>query len=213
MKKFFSTAVATILFVTCDAFAAKFLIHGQRAYSSKPIDVRVGDRREKREIGPGTVAAVYSDGRVIFYSEEHGPVEFSSTDAVFIEPRVVCPLKEYEMFYSTMYYDSAVQTAGAVVYKKLETGFATVKEVFGDCRRGRALIVPAADDAPRMVPMSSLLREVKCPYSGKHVYQTTYGSGLVREVYGDCKTGPVLFRADRNVAVSVVVPANTLVLP
>lgn len=195
-----------------DAFASTLTL-GQRAYSSRPIDVRVGDRREVRALGPGTVVAVFPDGRVVFYSEEHGPAEFTGNEAAFIEPRVVCPLKQYEMFYSTMNYDSPVQIAGTVGYMKRETGFATVKEVFGDCRRGRALIVPAADDAPRMVPVSSLLREVKCPYTGKHVYQSAFGSGLVREVYGDCKTGTVLFKADRNVAVSVAVPASTLVLP
>ncbi len=51
MKKFLSTAFVLIFFATSTTTFASKLIFGQRAYSSKPIDIRVGDHREKRELG------------------------------------------------------------------------------------------------------------------------------------------------------------------
>ena len=164
-------------------------------------------------LGTGKVIAVNGDGSIVFKSDKNVSETFKGYRRYDLKPLAQCGNGKDEAMYSTLKYNDEKGELRSV-------GHVTLKEVFGTCEFGDALISAKDTDAPLKVAYKSLLKKVTCDFQKTKVISRApvstaakapvQGAGMAEEVYGDCKTGIVVFKADRNVGEDVIVPASSI---
>ena len=169
------------------------------------------------QLGPGKIMSVNADGSIVFRSDKKVTETFKGYRRYDLKPLVNCGNGKDEAMYSKQTY---INDRG----ENRPVGHVTLKEVFGTCEFCDALIVAKAKDAPLKVAYRSLLKKVKCDFQKTKVFsneriakaqnnsgaQPTVGAGMAKEVYGDCASGIVVFRADRNVDADIIVSAASI---
>ena len=181
----------------------------------------------RRQLGAGTVKVIKKDGTIVFENDAHVLADFKGDSKYDLMPLAQCGTKPGETYFSTQKYFNEKTSPNNSFEIERTVGSVSVKEVFGTCKLGYATIISKDAEAPKVVAFASLVnmsKKVSCDFQKTKVSSSApveaklpitktisvVGAGTALEVYGDCKTGVVKFRADRNVSETILIPASSI---
>ena len=169
MKQATKTVIVMMgLLASMEVFAAT-VKEGDRAYSEVEAPVRTIRPDGKIELvatmlGAGTIVSVAANGTAQFQTDPRADGKTSQimlmkSDIAKLKRPAVCPALTEKLAYSTtQFFNQASED------KKLtDIGFVSVKEVFGDCKTGIA-VIEGQFGTPRQIPAASLLSETSCTF-------------------------------------------------